>query len=249
MIQFDGKAVLITGGTSGIGLATARLAQELGARVAISGRRADRGLAAAAQLGSDVLFVAADVSKEADVQRMIAAVIERFDRLDALVCNAGVIHRASVHEEEIARWDDLMGINLRGVFLTCKHALPHLMASKGSIVTVASNLVYRAQQGRTPAYNASKAGVVALTQAIAVRYGPDGVRANAVCPGLVPTELNRNVWETWTPEQRAEIEATYPLRRIGTADDVARAILFLASDAAGWISGSTLIIDGGRSAA
>jgi NAD(P)-dependent dehydrogenase (short-subunit alcohol dehydrogenase family) len=246
MIHFEGKAVLITGGTSGIGLETARLARELGARVAVAGRRADHGRAAAAQVGSDVLFVPADVSQEGEVQRMVATVGERFGRLDVLVNNAGIISRRSVHEEDAARWDDLMGVNLRGTFLCCKYALPLLTAARGAIVNVASNLAFRTQQGRSPAYNASKAGVVALTQALAVRYGPDGVRANAVCPGFVPTELNRDTWERWTPEERTRVDEQYPLRRVGTPRDVANAILFLASDAAGWISGISLVIDGGR---
>ncbi len=248
MVRFDGKVALITGGTSGIGAETARLARDLGAQVAIAARRADRGRAVVAQLGSDVLFVPADVAAEGDVQRLMAAVVERFGRLDVLVNNAGIIHRNPVHEEDAARWDALMDINLRGTFLCCKHALPLLTATRGAIVNVASFLAFRAGAGRTPAYNASKAGVVALTQAIAVRYGPDGVRANAVCPGFVPTELNRDVWEQWTPEQHADAASALPLRRVGTPLDVANAILFLGSDAASWITGASLVIDGGRTA-
>ncbi len=248
MIRFDGKTVLVTGGTSGIGLATARLARELGAQVAIAGRRADHGREAAAQVGPDGLFVSADVAQEGDVQRMMAAVVERFGRLNVLVNSAGIIRRMAVHDEDAAQWDILMAINLRGAFLCCKHALPHLSATKGSIVNVASNLAFRALEGRTPAYNASKAGLVALTKAVASRYGPEGVRANAVCPGFLPTDLNRDVWERWSAEERAKIHEQYPLRRLGTPDEIAQAILFLASDAAGWITGASLIVDGGRSA-
>lgn len=249
MIQFDGKVLLITGGTSGIGLATARLARGLGARVAITGRRADRGREAASALGPDVWFEPADVSREDDVRRLVAAVVDRFGRLDALVNNAGVIRRVPIHQEDAAGWDELMAINLRGVFLCCKHALPHLATARGAIVNVASHLAFRALAGGTPAYNASKAGVVALTQALAVRYGPEGVRANAVCPGFIPTDLNREVWDGWTPEHLARAAEAYPLRRLGAPEDAARAILFLASDAAAWISGAALIVDGGRSVA
>lgn len=248
MIGFDGKAMLVTGGTAGIGLATARLARDLGARVAVAGRDPERGRRAAAALGDDALFVEADVAREEDVRRMVAAVLERFGRLDVLVNNAGALHRRPVHEEDAEGWDRLLAVNLRGTFLCCKHALPTLLAARGAIVNVASALAFQAAAGRTPAYNASKAGVVALTQALAVRYGPEGVRANAVCPAFIPTDLNRDSWEAWTPEQRAQMVETFPLRRLGTAEDAARAILFLASDAAAWISGVALLVDGGRSA-
>lgn len=249
MIRFDGKVVLVTGGTSGIGLATARLAHELGAQVAVGGRREDRGGQALAALGPGALFVRADVSVEEDVRRMIASVVERFGRIDVLVNGAGAIRRVPVLEEDASGWDEILAVHLRGVFLCCKHALPHLIATRGAIVNVSSNLAFRTPAGRTPAYEAAKAGVLALTRSIAVHHGPDGVRANAVCPGFVPTELNRNVWEAWTEAQRAGMIETYPLRRLGTPEDVARAILFLASDAAGWISGESLLVDGGRSAA
>ena len=248
MIRFDGKVFLVTGGTAGIGLATAKMARSLGAQVAISGRRAELGRRAAESLGVDALFVPADVSQEADVDRMMAAVESRFGRLDVLVNNAGIIHRKPVLEETVAGWDEMMAINLRGVFLCCRRALPALIASKGAIVSVSSVLAFRTPAGRTPAYDATKAGVLALTRAIAARHGPDGVRANAVCPGFVPTELNQDVWATWSDQQRADQLLQYPLRRLGTPEDVASSILFLASDAASWISGVGLLVDGGRAA-
>ncbi len=248
MIRFDGKVFLVTGGTAGIGLATARMARSLGAQVAISGRRPELGRRAAESLGVDALFVSADVSQEADVDRMMVAVESRFGRLDVLVNNAGIIHRKPVLEETVAGWDEMMAINLRGVFLCCRRALPALMASKGAIVSVSSVLAFRTPMGRTPAYDATKAGVLALTRAIAARHGPDGVRANAVCPGFVPTELNQDVWGAWSDQQRADQLLQFPLRRLGTSQDIASAILFLASDAASWISGVGLLVDGGRAA-
>lgn len=249
MISLDGRAVLITGGTAGIGLAAARLAGELGGRVVIAGRTLDRGRDAAEALGGEALFVQADVSREDDVRRLVAATVERFGRLDVLINSAGVMRRGPVHEEEVAGWDWLMETNLRGVFLCCKHALPHLISSRGAIVNVASHLAFRAYAGGTPAYNVTKAGVVALTQALAARYGPDGVRANAVCPAMIPTDLNRDLWESWTPEQLTRMEEAYPLRRLGRPEEAASAIVFLASDAASWISGAALLVDGGRSIA
>jgi NAD(P)-dependent dehydrogenase (short-subunit alcohol dehydrogenase family) len=248
MVRLDGKVVLITGGTAGFGLATARLACDLGARVAVAGRRRDRGREAEAQLGAEGFYVAADVSVEEDVQRMVDAVVGRFGRLDVLVNNAGMIRRFPAIEETSAGWDDVMALNLRGVFACCRYGLPHLIRARGAIVNVSSILAARSQKGRSPAYDASKAGVEALTRALACQYGPQGVRANAVCPGFVETELTTDIWSAWTPAEREAFLEPYPLRRLGTPDDIARAIVFLASDAAGWISGVSLLVDGGRSA-
>ncbi len=247
MIRLDEKVVLVTGGTTGFGLATARLARDLGAKVAIAGRRADRGRDAMAALGSDVLFVPADVSSDAEVKRMLSAVDEQFGRLDVLVNNAGIIRRVPLAQEDVAGWDELMAINLRGVFLCCKHALPMLTATHGAIVNISSVLAFAPRPGgRSTAYDASKAGVVALTRSVAVAHGPAGVRCNAVCPGFVMTDMTREVWERWSPQQRDAFLQAYPLRRLGTPEDMAHAIIFLASEAASWITGQTLVVDGGQ---
>jgi NAD(P)-dependent dehydrogenase (short-subunit alcohol dehydrogenase family) len=247
MIRLDGKTVLVTGGATGFGTATARIARELGAQVSIAGRRVDRGREAAAALGPDVLFVQADVSREDDVVRMLAAVQERYGRLDVLINNAGVIRRVPLAQEDVAGWDELMATNLRGVFLCCKHALPMLAETRGAIVNVSSVLAFAPRPGgRSTAYDASKAGVIALTRSVAVAHGPAGVRCNAVCPGFVMTEMTQDLWEKWSPQERDAFLQVYPLRRLGTADDMANAIIFLASDAASWITGQTLIVDGGQ---
>lgn len=247
MVRFDGKVVLITGGTAGFGLSTARLAQDLGAKVVVAARSAERGRETAEHLGADGLFVAADVSVEDEVKRLMHSVIERFGRLDVLVNNAGMIRRHPVMDESTQGWNELMAVNLRGAFMCCKYALPHLMTTRGAIVNVSSVLATRSQRGRSPAYDASKAGVEALTRALACHYGPQGVRANAVAPGFIETTFTRDVWSSWTPQDRGAFLEQYPLRRLGTPDDIARAVLFLASDAAAWITGVSLIVDGGRS--
>ena len=247
MIRFDGKVVLVTGGTAGFGLSTARIAHDLGARVAVVGRRSDRGREVEAQLGEDSIYVSADVSIEDDVERMVETVVDRFGRLDVLVNNAGMIRRFPAGEETSAGWDAVMDLNLRGVFTCCRYALPHLVASRGAIVNISSVLSTRSQKGRSPAYDASKAGVEAFTRAVACQYGPHGVRANAGAPGFVETELTGDVWAAWTASDRAAFLELYPLRRFGTSDDIARAVLFLASEQAGWITGVCLVVDGGRS--
>jgi NAD(P)-dependent dehydrogenase (short-subunit alcohol dehydrogenase family) len=248
MVRLDGRVMIVTGGTAGFGLATARLAASVGARVIVAGRREDRGRAAAKTVGAGCAFVRADVADDGDARALVETAVERFGRLDILVNNAGIIRRRSVADEDPAGWDEILAINLRGAFLCSRHALPHLIAARGSIVNVSSVLALQTQTGATPAYDASKAGLLALTRALAVRYGPDGVRANAVCPGFVCTDLNRDVWTAWTDEQRRAAEARLPLRRLGTADDVARAVVFLASDAAAWITGVALPVDGGAAA-
>ena len=247
MIRLDGKTVLVTGGATGFGAASARIARELGAQVAIAGRREDRGRDAASALGPDVLFIPADVSQERDVVRMLSAVQHRFGRLDVLINNAGMIHRVPLAQDDVAGWDALMATNLRGVFLCCKHALPMLTATRGAIVNVSSVLAFAARPGgRSTAYDASKAGVLALTRSVAVAHGLAGVRCNAVCPGFVMTEMTRDLWEKWSQQERDAFLQAYPLRRMGTAEDMAQAIIFLASDAASWITGQTLIVDGGQ---
>lgn len=189
-----------------------------------------------------------DVRDEAAVRRMIADTVERLGGLDILVNNAGVITRAPLHEMDLEAWEETLMPNLTGVYLTSRHALPPLQQSRGAIVNVASYLAFRAGSARTAAYNAAKAGVVALTRTMAVGYGPDGVRVNAVCPAFIPTELNRSVWEAFDEGQWQRIAETYPLRRVGTPEDVAYAILFLASKEAGWITGTCLLVDGGLTA-
>lgn len=247
MIRLDGKAVLITGGATGLGTATARLARELGARVAIAGRRADRLREAAAGIDADTVVVPADVSREEDVTGMLATVRDRFGRLDALINNAGVIRRVPLAQEDVAGWDEVMATNLRGVFLCCKQAIPLLSETRGAIVNISSVLALAARPGgRSTGYDASKAGVLALTRSVAVAHGPAGVRCNAVCPGFVMTEMTREVWERWSPQEREVFLQAYPLRRLGTPEEMAKAIIFLASDAASWITGQTLIVDGGQ---
>jgi NAD(P)-dependent dehydrogenase (short-subunit alcohol dehydrogenase family) len=172
-------------------------------------------------------------------------------RLDVLVTSAGVINRIHLTELEQVDWDAILDTNLRGVYLVCKHALPHMIAQgRGAVVNVASYLGAFGARDTTPAYNASKAGVVALTRSLALQVGPQGIRVNAVCPGFVVTALNENIIRD-APDPIAkerEMARRYPLGRLGRPRDVAAAILFLASDEAEWITGASLLVDGGLTA-
>jgi len=248
MLSFEGKGVVVTGGTSGIGLAAARAFARQGAAVVVSGRRQERGTAAA---GEDLSFVAADVRDEAQVIHLLEEADRILGRLDVVVNSAGVINRILLTELQQPDWDVILDTNLRGVYLMCKHALPRLMAQgHGAVVNVASYLGAFGARETSPAYNASKAGVVALTRSLALQAGPSGVRVNAVCPGFTVTSLNQDVILN-APDPRAkeqEMARPYPLGRLGRPEDVAPAILFLASDEAGWITGASLLVDGGLTA-
>jgi NAD(P)-dependent dehydrogenase (short-subunit alcohol dehydrogenase family) len=177
--------------------------------------------------------------------------VARLGRLDILVNNAGVTKRRPLTELELEEWEWIQGTNLRGPFLCCKYALRQMLAQGegGAIVNIASYLGLFAH-GFAPAYTASKAGLIGLTKSLAVRYGPEQIRVNAICPAFVKTSLNAYLIDD-APDPAAEeraIAAAYPLRRLGQADDVAYAALFLASDAANWITGITLMLDGGLTA-
>jgi 3-oxoacyl-[acyl-carrier protein] reductase len=252
--RLDGCVAIVTGASSGFGAAIGRLFAQAGARLVLAARREHRLREVADSLAAPdgcVLTVQTDVTDEAQVRRMVAMTLECFGRIDVLVNSAGIIARTPVPEIEGADWDRMMAVNLKGPFLCCKHVLPHMIAQRnGRIVSLASYLGLFAGSGGTPAYNASKGGVVMLTRSIAVKHGPEGVRANAICPGFVKTELNRDVIDR-APDPAAkerEIASVYPLQRLGTPDDVAYAALYLASDASNWVTGACLMLDGGLTA-
>lgn len=248
MLDFEGKGVVVTGGTSGIGLAAARAFARQGAAVVVSGRDEARGREAA---GGQILYVPADVRDEGQVVDLMEQAEKILGRLDIVVNSAGVINRILLTELEQPDWDVILDTNLRGVYLVCKHALPRLMAQeRGAVVNVASYLGAFGARETSPAYNASKAGVVALTRSLALQAGASGVRVNAVCPGFVVTPLNEHlILDAPDPAAKErDMARPYPLGRLGRPDDVAAAILFLASDEAAWITGASLLVDGGLTA-
>ena len=235
-MNFEGKTALVTGASSGMGAATARLLADHGAEVFT----AQRGAAGYQD-------ITADLADRDAPERIIRQVTESAGRLDILINNAGIMREGTVTETSLADWDDQLMVNLTAPFLLTRHAMPMLIQSKGAIVNVGS-VEGLANNPRHPAYGASKAGLHGLTRAVAVDHGPDGVRCNAVAPGWIDTPLNEDFIDSMPdPVQfRKDIGGIHPLRRTGSPDDVAQLICWLCSDAASWVTGQIWTIDGGR---
>lgn len=246
---FDAHEVaLVTGGSSGIGRATALAFAAQGAKVAVVSRRSDESLETVRLIeaeGGEAAFFKCDVTKSAEVEAMVAQVVERFGALHFACNNAGIegepyIPLAKLSE---AMWDDIIDVNLKGVFLSMKYELPHIVASKGAIVNMAS--VAGLVGGRLgSAYFASKHGVVGLTKAAAMEYAETGVRINAVAPAIIMTPMTQRVGML-DPEQAAKLSRVHPLGRMGTAEEVANAVVWLCSKGASFTTGHTLPVDGG----
>lgn len=247
-MRFENKVVLITGGTQGIGFATARLFAAESARVVIVGRDVDKTKEAARRVPGQC--EAGDVSVAADCERIVARTLSLHARLDVLVNCAGVIFRnRTVEQTSENEWDTTFDINVKGTFLMSKYALPALRETKGCIVNMSSYVGLVGFAG-TSAYAASKAAIVNLTRSMALDHAKEGIRVNAVCPGSVDTEMIHAAWEKFGDVEQARKlwNEKHPLGRIATADEVGRAILFLASEDASFITGTALTVDGGITA-
>jgi len=242
------KAVLVTGAASGIGEGIAARFAEAGYAVAVFDINPGGARAVAQRICSisPAIAVEGDVSSDQDVRRALDECVRAFGRLDALVNNAGIEVMAPVADLTLEEWERQLAVNLRGVFLMSKHAVPHMRGRGGAIVNISSVHAFVSWPG-SAAYDASKAGMLALTRAMAIDHGPDRIRVNAICPGYIDTPLMDAWRKTVTDVETAERELLkfHPLGRFGTARDVAEATLFLASGAAAFITGATLVVDGG----
>jgi len=248
-MRFEGRGVLVTGGGSGIGRSTCLRVAAEGARVAVVDLRAERAQETAQEIaasGGRAIALTADVSKSASVDNMAASAIDAFGPIDTLVNNAGIAAGDDILTFDESTWDLNLSVVLKSVFLVSRALLPAMIeAGSGTIVNVSS------VNGLTgigeEAYSAAKAGMINLTQNMAIKYGPRGVRVNVVCPGTVRTPIWDGVVAD-KPQIFDELTRWYPLGRVGEPEDIAAAILFLASSDASWITGQTLTVDGGLTA-
>ena len=248
-MRLEGKVALISGGARGMGAEEARIFAREGAKVIIGDISEGEGKAVKAQIveaGGQALFVRLDVTEESDWTNAVNQAVSRFGKLDILVNNAGISSRAFTDDTAIAAWDKIMEVNSKGVFLGTRAAVPKMLeAGGGSIINISSIMGLVGSAGGHPAYNASKGAVRIFSKAMAVRHGKDDIRVNSVHPGFMPPMASGIAYDQ--EQRRGSLEQT-PLGREGRIEEVANAVLFLASDEASYITGAELAVDGGFTA-
>ena len=247
-MRFKDKVVLITGGNKGIGLAAAKYFAEEGAYIVIAARDKKAGKQQAKNLTG--MFAQTDVTKEKDCKKSVSLTVKKYGRLDILVNCAGIIFRdRTVEDTTIEEWDSTFNTNIKGTFMMTKYALPELKKTKGSIVNLSSYVGLVGFKGAS-AYAASKAAIVNFTRSVALDSALDGIRVNCVCPGSVETDMIEQAWIKYgnVDEARKLWESKHPIGRIAKPEEIAKVILFLASNDASFITGAAIPVDGGISA-
>ncbi len=248
MGRLDGKVALISGGARGQGAAEAMLFAKEGAKVVIGDLLDDEGRqveAQIAELGGDATYVRLDVTSADEWDAAVQTALERYGRLDILVNNAGILgRRTGIEDTTSEQWDAILDVNAKGVFLGTKAAIPALQeAGGGSIVNISSIAGIIGSRNGIPAYQASKGAVRLLTKSTALQHAADNIRCNSVHPGMIITAMTEETLAI--PEMREFYDQNIPLGRLGTVDDIANGVLFLASDDSSFVTGSELVIDGG----
>ena len=247
--RMEGKVVLVTGGSSGIGRATALAFAREGAKLSVAARRMQEGQETIHQIteaGGEAVFIQTDVTKAQEVKVLVERTVDQYGQLDCSFNNAGIEGPTWIPTADYAEadWDQVMDINVKGTFLCIKYAIPHLLEQgKGAIVNMSS--VVGLVGGRaTPAYTTSKHALIGLTKAVALEYADRGIRVNAVCPGVIRTELAERLF-LHDPEIAKRMTDLHPMGRIGAQEEVAEAVVWLCSDAASFVTGTAMPIDGG----
>lgn len=251
-MRLAGKTAIVSGGAHGMGAVESRLLAREGAKVVIADIRDADGRRVEAEIneaGGESVYVPTDVISEAAWVNVVAEAVSRFGRLDVLVNNAGISSRAVPDEDSLESWTRIMDVNARGVFLGTKRAIEQMRQNGGgSIVNISSIAGLVGMTSGHPAYNASKGAVRIFTKAMAVRYGRDNIRVNSVHPGYMPPMMGNIPTETVREGRRAMLAEQVPLGREGRQEEVANAVLFLASDESSYITGAELVVDGGFTA-
>ena len=251
-MRFEGKVAIVTGGSLGIGAACVTGLAREGAHVVMASldtEAGDRLAEALAEAPGTAMHMTTNVAQEQEVAQLVEATLSRHGRLDILVNNAGIYRQGTAEQTALTDWEAVIAVNLTGVFLCTKYAIPSLRQTRGTIVNVASEAGVVGIAGQA-AYNVSKAGVIALTRSCAVDLAADGVRVNSVCPGTTWTPLvEAAVARAQDPDAaRRRLETVRPMNRLGTPDEIAAAVLFLAGQEAGYATGACLSVDGGYTA-
>ncbi|MBD3924275.1 glucose 1-dehydrogenase [Nocardioides cavernae] len=248
LFSVDGRVAVVTGASSGIGARYAAVLADAGARVVVAARRQDRLESLAVELsqrGGDVIAMPCDVSEPQEVERLLSDVVKHHGRIDVMINNAGVAPPDEGDLETVAGFQDVVAVNLIGVYAGARAAAVQMLKQgRGAIINMSSISGLVAGEGiDTPSYIATKGAVVSLTRELAVRWAPDGVRVNAIAPGWIRTEMN--AWYLDTDDGRSWVEARTPMGRAGSVSELDGAMLFLASDASSYVTGHTLVVDGG----
>lgn len=247
-MSFQNKVVLITGGTSGIGEATAKLLASQGAKVVVAGRRTEQGNAvvdAIQSAGGEATFVRTDVTKEEDIQNLVAATVEKYGRVDVAFNNAGVEGAGPVHEFTVEQYRHIFDINVMGVFLSMKHEVAQMLKQGGGVIINTSSILGHVAMPGASIYNASKHAVEGMTKTAALEYAQQGIRINTVAPAATATDMIDRFAGKEGAESRAQLAALHPMNRLATAEEIAGAVAYLASDAASFTTGISLPVDGG----
>jgi NAD(P)-dependent dehydrogenase (short-subunit alcohol dehydrogenase family) len=242
---FSDKVALVTGGTSGIGKTTAIEFARAGAKVVLTGRREKEGAQVVAEikkLGGEAAFVRADVTKDADVKRMVDFTIEKFGRLDIAFNNAGVEWKGPLDQATEAEYRRIFDVNVWGVLNSMRHEIPVMLKNGGGAIVNTSSVAGHVGLGQVSVYNASKHAVEGLTKSIALEFAKQNIRINAIAPGVIATEM----WDRFAGDElRDQVASIIPLARIGASEEIAAAVLYLSSDDAKFTTGTSLVVDGG----